>query len=39
VPRAPWPAKLVDRTPLLQGLTARLLGMGVRFESVRSPAA
>ena len=38
-PRAPWPAKLVDRTPLLQGLTARLLGLGVRFESVRSPAA
>ena len=38
-PRAPWPARLVDRTPLLQGLTARLLGLGVRFEQVRSPAA
>jgi 2-polyprenyl-6-methoxyphenol hydroxylase-like FAD-dependent oxidoreductase len=38
-PKAPWPAKLVDKTPLLQGLTARLLGLGVRFEPVRSPAA
>ena len=38
-PKAPWPAKLVDRVPLLQGLTARALGLGVRFEKVRSPAA
>ena len=38
-PKAPWPAKLVDRTPVLQGLTARLVGLGVRFEQVRSPAA
>lgn len=38
-PKAPWPAKLVDRVPFLQGLTARALGLGVRFEKVRSPAA
>jgi 2-polyprenyl-6-methoxyphenol hydroxylase-like FAD-dependent oxidoreductase len=38
-PKAPWPAKVVDRVPLLQGLTARALGLGVRFERVRSPAA
>jgi 2-polyprenyl-6-methoxyphenol hydroxylase-like FAD-dependent oxidoreductase len=38
-PRAPWPAKLVDRSPFLQGLTARALGLGVRFEKVRTPAA
>jgi 2-polyprenyl-6-methoxyphenol hydroxylase-like FAD-dependent oxidoreductase len=38
-PRAPWPAKLVDRFPPLQGFLARALGMGVRFEHVRSPAA
>ncbi len=36
---APWPARLVDRTPFLQGLLARIVGMGVRFEQVRSPAA
>jgi 2-polyprenyl-6-methoxyphenol hydroxylase-like FAD-dependent oxidoreductase len=38
-PKAPWPAKVVDRIPFLQGLTARALGLGVRFEKVRSPAA
>jgi 2-polyprenyl-6-methoxyphenol hydroxylase-like FAD-dependent oxidoreductase len=38
-PTAPWPAKLVDRVPFLQGLTARALGLGARFEKVRSPAA
>jgi len=37
--RAPWPARLVDRFPPLQGLLARVVGMGVRFERVRSPAA
>jgi 2-polyprenyl-6-methoxyphenol hydroxylase-like FAD-dependent oxidoreductase len=36
---APWPAKLVDRLPVLQGLFARAVGMGARFEKVRSPAA
>jgi 2-polyprenyl-6-methoxyphenol hydroxylase-like FAD-dependent oxidoreductase len=34
---APWPAKLVDRVPFLQGLTARAVGLGARFEKVRSP--
>lgn len=38
-PKAPWPARLVDRLPPLQGLLARAVGMGVRFEPVRSPAA
>ena len=38
-PKAPWPAKVVDRVPFLQGLTARVLGLGVRFEKVRAPAA
>jgi 2-polyprenyl-6-methoxyphenol hydroxylase-like FAD-dependent oxidoreductase len=38
-PKAPWPAKLVSALPPLQGLIARALGMGVRFETVRSPAA
>ncbi len=38
VPKPPWPAELIDRLPVLQGLAARLLGMGVRFEHVRSPA-
>jgi 2-polyprenyl-6-methoxyphenol hydroxylase-like FAD-dependent oxidoreductase len=30
---------LVDAVPWLQGLTARLMGLGVRPEHVRSPAA
>jgi 2-polyprenyl-6-methoxyphenol hydroxylase-like FAD-dependent oxidoreductase len=38
-PKAPWMAELVDKLPLLQGFAARILGMGVRFEHVRSPAA
>ena len=38
-PKAPWPAKVVDRVPFLQGLTARILGLGVRFEKVHAPAA
>jgi len=38
-PKAPWVAKLVSAFPPLQGLTARAVGMGVRFERVRSPAA
>ena len=37
--RAPWPAKLVDRTPFLQGLAARAVGLGMRTEHVRSPVA
>lgn len=38
-PKAPWPAKLVDRIPALQGLAARAIGLGVRPEHVRSPLA
>jgi len=35
----PLPIRVVTRTPLLQRLFARLLGMGVRPEHVRSPVA
>ena len=38
-PKAPWPAKLLNVFPPLRGLTARAVGMGARFEQVRSPAA
>ena len=38
-PRAGWPARLLDRTPLLQRLPARAVGLGVRPEHVRSPDA
>jgi 2-polyprenyl-6-methoxyphenol hydroxylase-like FAD-dependent oxidoreductase len=38
-PKAPLMAEVIDKLPLLQGLTARILGMGVRFEHVRAPAA
>jgi 2-polyprenyl-6-methoxyphenol hydroxylase-like FAD-dependent oxidoreductase len=34
----PLPLRIVSATPLLQRLAARLLGMGVRPEHVRSPA-
>jgi hypothetical protein len=37
--RPPLPLRLVDALPPLQGLTARLIGMGVRPEHVRSPVA
>ncbi|TPE53279.1 FAD-dependent oxidoreductase [Amaricoccus solimangrovi] len=35
----PLALRLVSATPWLQGLTARLLGIGVRAEHVRSPVA
>ena len=35
----PLPIRVVTRVPLLQRVFARLLGMGVRPEHVRSPAA
>jgi len=38
-PRAPWLAELLNALPPLQGLFARAVGMGARFEKVRSPAA
>jgi 2-polyprenyl-6-methoxyphenol hydroxylase-like FAD-dependent oxidoreductase len=34
---APWPVKLLDRLPLLQRIPARILGLGVRREHIRSP--
>jgi 2-polyprenyl-6-methoxyphenol hydroxylase-like FAD-dependent oxidoreductase len=37
--RAPWPLRLISAVPLLQRLVGRLLGMGVRPEHARSPAA
>jgi 2-polyprenyl-6-methoxyphenol hydroxylase-like FAD-dependent oxidoreductase len=38
-PRAGWPVRLLSRTPWLQGLPARLVGLGVRPEHVHSPDA
>jgi 2-polyprenyl-6-methoxyphenol hydroxylase-like FAD-dependent oxidoreductase len=37
--KVPLLIRLVDAVPWLQGLTARLIGMGVRPEHVRSPEA
>jgi 2-polyprenyl-6-methoxyphenol hydroxylase-like FAD-dependent oxidoreductase len=36
---APWPLRLAASIPLLRRLPARLIGMGVRPEHVRAPAA
>ena len=38
-PRAPWQLRLVDAVPLLQRVPARLLGLGIKREHIRSPAA
>ena len=35
--QAPWPALLLNHVGWLRGLTARMIGMGVRPEHVRSP--
>jgi 2-polyprenyl-6-methoxyphenol hydroxylase-like FAD-dependent oxidoreductase len=37
--RVPLPIQLINAVPWLQGITARLIGLGVRPEHVRSPAA
>jgi 2-polyprenyl-6-methoxyphenol hydroxylase-like FAD-dependent oxidoreductase len=37
VQRAPWLVRLVGRVPLLQRVPARVLGLGVRPEHIRSP--
>jgi 2-polyprenyl-6-methoxyphenol hydroxylase-like FAD-dependent oxidoreductase len=37
--RAPWPVRLVNSVPLLQRIPARLIGLGVRREHIRSPDA
>lgn len=36
-PRAPWQLRLVDLVPLLQTIPARILGLGIRREHIRSP--
>ena len=38
-PRAGWPVRLLSRTPWLQSLPARVVGLGIRPEHVRSPDA
>jgi hypothetical protein len=37
--RPPLPLRAIDAVPRVQGLTARLIGIGVRPEHVRSPVA
>jgi 2-polyprenyl-6-methoxyphenol hydroxylase-like FAD-dependent oxidoreductase len=37
--QAPLPLRLITAIPFLQGITARLIGLGVRPEHVHSPAA
>ncbi|CAN5394202.1 FAD-dependent oxidoreductase [soil metagenome] len=37
--RPPWPARLLDSVDLLRRIPARLVGLGVRSEHVRSPDA
>ena len=36
---APWPIRVIDAIPWLQGVAARSIGLGVRPEHVRSPRA
>ncbi len=35
----PWPVKLLDRHAVLRGIPARLIGLGIRREHIRSPDA
>ncbi len=35
--RAPWPARLFNRFPVLRRIPARLIGMGVRPEHIETP--
>ena len=35
----PWPLRLFDRVPYLRRIPARLIGLGVRREHIRSPDA
>jgi 2-polyprenyl-6-methoxyphenol hydroxylase-like FAD-dependent oxidoreductase len=37
-PAPPWPVRLLGRSPLLQRIPARLLGLGFRPEHIRTPA-
>jgi 2-polyprenyl-6-methoxyphenol hydroxylase-like FAD-dependent oxidoreductase len=36
---APWPLRVLSAVPMLQRIPARLLGLGVRREHIRSPDA
>ena len=38
-PKPPLPVRLLNRFPLLRGLPARFIGLGIRPEHVHSPAA
>ena len=37
-PAVPWPLRLMQRLPVLQRIPARLIGVGIRPEHVRTPA-
>ena len=37
--RAPWPIRLFNHLPWLRRIPARLIGMGIRPEHVRTPVA
>jgi 2-polyprenyl-6-methoxyphenol hydroxylase-like FAD-dependent oxidoreductase len=39
ITKAPWLVRVIDRHPLLQGIPAHFVGLGVRRERVRSPNA
>jgi 2-polyprenyl-6-methoxyphenol hydroxylase-like FAD-dependent oxidoreductase len=39
VSKAPWPVRLLGAAPLLQRIPARVLGLGIRREHIRSPRA
>jgi 2-polyprenyl-6-methoxyphenol hydroxylase-like FAD-dependent oxidoreductase len=39
ITKAPWPVRLLNAFPILQRLPGRFIGLGVRRERVRSPAA
>jgi len=36
---APWPVRLLDKSPLLRRIPGRLIGLGIRRERVESPDA
>jgi hypothetical protein len=37
--RAPWPARLMNAIPLLRRIPARMVGLGVQPEHVKTKAA
>ena len=39
ITEVPWLVKLIDRHPVLQGIPAHFVGLGVKRERVRSPKA